>query len=103
MKSDSKEPAVAHEGAGPSAERRLEELGIKLPAPPEPFGTYVEAVQTDHLLLLSGMLFPRREAVRRSSDGSERSSTSTRDGRRPTSPRSTFSRSRGATWDRSTR
>jgi enamine deaminase RidA (YjgF/YER057c/UK114 family) len=39
-----------------SAEQRLIELGIKLPAPPEPFGTYVEAVQTGNLLFLSGML-----------------------------------------------
>ncbi len=39
-----------------SAERRLKELGIKLPAPPEPFGTYVEAVQTGNLLFLTGML-----------------------------------------------
>src|SRR5947208_1715039 len=39
-----------------SAEDRLAELGIKLPAPPEPFGTYVEAVQTGRLLFLSGML-----------------------------------------------
>src|SRR3981081_2403997 len=38
------------------AERRLKELGIKLPAPPEPFGTYVEAVQTGNLLFLTGML-----------------------------------------------
>ena len=34
----------------------MKELGIKLPAPPEPFGTYVEAVQTGNLLFLSGML-----------------------------------------------
>src|SRR5579864_1628937 len=39
-----------------SAEQRLKELGIKLPAPPEPFGTYLEAVQTGNLLFLSGML-----------------------------------------------
>src|SRR5467141_4805104 len=39
-----------------SAEQRLKELGIKLPAPPEPFGTYVEAVQTGNLLLLTVML-----------------------------------------------
>jgi enamine deaminase RidA (YjgF/YER057c/UK114 family) len=39
-----------------SAEQRLKELGIKLPVPPEPFGTYVEAVQTGNLLFLSGML-----------------------------------------------
>ena len=38
------------------AEQRLKELGIKLPPPPEPFGTYVEAVQTGNLLFLSGML-----------------------------------------------
>jgi hypothetical protein len=34
-------------------ERRLNELGIQLPAPPEPFGAYVEAVQTGKLLYLS--------------------------------------------------
>jgi enamine deaminase RidA (YjgF/YER057c/UK114 family) len=39
-----------------SAEQRLKELGIKLPEPPEPFGTYVEAVQTGNLLFLTGML-----------------------------------------------
>jgi enamine deaminase RidA (YjgF/YER057c/UK114 family) len=39
-----------------SAERRLKELGIDLPAPPEPFGAYVEAVRTGNLLFLSGML-----------------------------------------------
>ena len=39
-----------------SAERRLKELGVELPAPPEPFGTYVEAVQTGNLLFLTGML-----------------------------------------------
>jgi enamine deaminase RidA (YjgF/YER057c/UK114 family) len=39
-----------------SAEQRLVELGINLPAPPEPFGTYAEAVQTGNLLFLTGML-----------------------------------------------
>ena len=39
-----------------SAEQRLKELGIKLPTPPEPFGIYVEAVQTGRLLFLTGML-----------------------------------------------
>jgi enamine deaminase RidA (YjgF/YER057c/UK114 family) len=39
-----------------SAERRLHELGIQLPAAPTPFGTYVEAVQTGNLLFLSGMV-----------------------------------------------
>src|SRR5579864_3247008 len=43
--------------SGPaSAEQRLKERGIKLPTPPEPFGTYVEAVQTGNLLFLTGML-----------------------------------------------
>ncbi len=37
-------------------EQRLAELGVTLPAPPEPFGTYAEAVQTGNLLFLSGML-----------------------------------------------
>jgi enamine deaminase RidA (YjgF/YER057c/UK114 family) len=39
-----------------SAEKRLKELGIELPPPPEPFGTYAEAVQTGNLLFLTGML-----------------------------------------------
>ena len=39
-----------------SAEQRLIDLGINLPAPPEPFGTYAEAVQTGNLLFLTGML-----------------------------------------------
>ena len=39
-----------------NAEARLKSLGIELPAPPEPFGTYVEAVQTGNLLFLTGML-----------------------------------------------
>jgi enamine deaminase RidA (YjgF/YER057c/UK114 family) len=39
-----------------SAERRLLDLGIQLPAAPTPFGSYVEAVQTGNLLFLSGML-----------------------------------------------
>jgi enamine deaminase RidA (YjgF/YER057c/UK114 family) len=57
MNPNSKEQMVRGEGprlAG--AEQRLKELGIKLPAPPEPFGTYVEAVQTGNLLFLTGML-----------------------------------------------
>jgi enamine deaminase RidA (YjgF/YER057c/UK114 family) len=41
---------------GSSAEQRLKELGITLPVPPEPFGTYVEAVRTGNLLFLTGML-----------------------------------------------
>jgi enamine deaminase RidA (YjgF/YER057c/UK114 family) len=39
-----------------SAERRLQELGIDLPAPPTPLGSYVEAVQAGNLLFLTGML-----------------------------------------------
>jgi len=39
-----------------SAEQRLKDLGIELPAPPEPFGAYVESVQTGNLLFLTGML-----------------------------------------------
>lgn len=38
------------------AERRLQELGIELPAAPTPFGTYVETLQTGNLLFFSGML-----------------------------------------------
>jgi enamine deaminase RidA (YjgF/YER057c/UK114 family) len=38
------------------AEQRLKELGIRLPSPPQPFGTYAEAVQTGNLLFLTGML-----------------------------------------------
>ena len=48
---------VIGEGSRPaSAEQRLKELGIKLPAPPEPFGTYAEAAETGNLLFLTGML-----------------------------------------------
>ena len=57
MSTNSKEQLVTREGSRPaSAEQRLQELGIKLPAPPEPFGTYAEAVQTGNLLFLTGML-----------------------------------------------
>ena len=48
---------VTRENSNPTgAEKRLKELGIELPAPPEPFGTYAEAVQTGNLLFLTGML-----------------------------------------------
>jgi len=48
---------VSAKGSQPgSAERRLQELGIQLPAAPTPFGTYVETLQTGNLLFLSGML-----------------------------------------------
>jgi enamine deaminase RidA (YjgF/YER057c/UK114 family) len=48
---------VSAKGTQPGgAERRLQELGIQLPAPPTPLGIYVEAVQTGNLLFLTGML-----------------------------------------------
>jgi len=48
---------VTREDSQPAgAQQRLKDLGIELPAPPEPFGTYVEAVQTGNLLFLTGML-----------------------------------------------
>jgi enamine deaminase RidA (YjgF/YER057c/UK114 family) len=57
MSGDSKtQPATSESPWAASAEQRLKELGIKLPAPPQPFGTYVEAVQTGNLLFLTGML-----------------------------------------------
>jgi enamine deaminase RidA (YjgF/YER057c/UK114 family) len=57
MKTNLNERAETGEDLGPSgAEQQLKERGIKLPDPPEPFGTYVEAVQTGNLLFLSGML-----------------------------------------------
>ena len=40
----------------PSPEERLKELGIQLPSPPTPFGSYAEAVRSGNLLFLSGML-----------------------------------------------
>lgn len=45
-----------------SAERRLRELRLGLPSPPRPLGAYVEAVQSDKLLFVSGAL-PVREGV----------------------------------------
>ncbi|PYK92285.1 MAG: RidA family protein [Verrucomicrobia bacterium] len=57
MDTNSEAQTVTRESSRPAgAEQRLKELGIKLPAPPEPFGNYVEAVQTGNLLFLSGML-----------------------------------------------
>ena len=56
MNTTSRKQMVARDGSRPSAEQRLKELGIHLPEPPGPFGTYAEAVQTGNLLFLSGML-----------------------------------------------
>jgi enamine deaminase RidA (YjgF/YER057c/UK114 family) len=57
MNTDSKDKILSGDGSRlATAEQRLRELGIKLPAPPEPFGIYAEAVQTGNLLFLTGML-----------------------------------------------
>jgi len=57
MNSSSKDQTATREASRlPRAEQRLRELDIKLPAPPEPFVTYVEAVRTGNLLFLSGTL-----------------------------------------------
>jgi enamine deaminase RidA (YjgF/YER057c/UK114 family) len=56
MNTTSAEQTVVSGSLRTSAEQRLKELGINLPAPPAPFGTYVEAIQTGNLLFLSGML-----------------------------------------------
>src|SRR5947209_14827006 len=57
MATNSRMRPISGEDSRPvGAEQRLKDLGIKLPAPPEPFGTYVEAVQTGNLLFLTGML-----------------------------------------------
>jgi len=55
-------PVESHKSASP--EQRLKELGINLPAPPEPFGTYAEAVQSGNLLFLSGMLPTKGSAAK---------------------------------------
>ena len=48
---------VGGKGSQPrGAERRLQDLGIQLPAAPTPFGSYVETLQTGNLLFLSGMI-----------------------------------------------
>jgi hypothetical protein len=85
-----------------TAEDRLAELGIKLSPPPEPFGTYVEAVQTGNLLFLTGML-RRKAGLRNSSGASARSSMWKPDARQLTSPRSMSSLLRESIWDRSTK
>jgi len=57
MTKESKNQAATRKGSGAAgAEQRLNELGITLPVPPEPFGVYAEAVQTGNLLFLTGML-----------------------------------------------
>jgi enamine deaminase RidA (YjgF/YER057c/UK114 family) len=57
MTKNSKKQRAAGKCSGSAkAEQRLKELGIGLPAPPEPCGVYAEAVQTGKLLFLTGML-----------------------------------------------
>jgi enamine deaminase RidA (YjgF/YER057c/UK114 family) len=57
MNTDSKDEILSGNGSRlATSEQRLRQLGIKLPAPPEPFGIYTEAVQTGNLLFLTGML-----------------------------------------------
>ena len=57
MNTDSKDEIISGNGSRlATAEQRLSQLGIKLPAAPEPFGIYAEAVQTGNLLFLTGML-----------------------------------------------
>jgi hypothetical protein len=57
MNTGPKEKILNDDNSRPvTVEQRLTQLGIKLPAPPEPFGIYAEAVQTGNLLFLTGML-----------------------------------------------
>jgi enamine deaminase RidA (YjgF/YER057c/UK114 family) len=56
MHANSAERMAREDGPQSSAEQRLKELGITLPAPPQPFGVYKEAVQTGNLLFLTGMM-----------------------------------------------
>ena len=75
MNTDSKDKIVSGDGSRlATAEQRLRQLGLKLPAPPEPFGIYAEAVQTGNLLFLTGC-FQLKAARRNSSGASVRSST----------------------------
>jgi enamine deaminase RidA (YjgF/YER057c/UK114 family) len=50
------QPKVERVSQTSSAEQRFQELALHLPVPPEPFGTYKEAVQVGSLLFLSGTL-----------------------------------------------
>jgi enamine deaminase RidA (YjgF/YER057c/UK114 family) len=57
MNTGSKEKIISGDGSPlVTAEQRLRQLGITLPAPPDPFGIYAEAVQSGNLLFLTGML-----------------------------------------------
>jgi enamine deaminase RidA (YjgF/YER057c/UK114 family) len=45
-----------HATTGERAEQRLAEMGLALPAPPQPVGSYVSFVESGRLLFVSGML-----------------------------------------------
>ena len=94
---------VTGEGMRPArAEERLKELGIVLPAPPEPFGAYVEAVRTGNLLFLSGMLPTEGRNAKFIGRVGAAHEVEQR-ARRLTLRRSMRSLSRGSIWDRSTK
>ena len=85
-----------------TAEDRLTKLGLKLPAPPEPFGTYVEAVQTGNLLFLTGMLPTEGRGAK--FIGRVGAELDVEAGRKAAElARSTPLRSQGSIWDRSTK
>jgi len=85
-----------------SAEQRLKELGIQLPAPPEPFGTYAEAVRTGNLLFLTGMLPTEGRAAK--FVGRVGAELDVEAGVKPHMlQHSTPLLSRGSIWDRSTK
>ena len=96
--------ANGRENSNPTgAEQRLRELAIKLPIPPQPFGTYAEAVQTGNLLFLTGML-PTEGRVAKFV-GRVGAELDVEAGRKAASPRcaQSCSRSRENIWDHSTR
>jgi enamine deaminase RidA (YjgF/YER057c/UK114 family) len=65
MTKKSKKQTATRKSSRPAgAEQRLNELGITLPVPPEPFGVYAEAVQTGNLLFLTGMLPTKGRAAK---------------------------------------
>jgi hypothetical protein len=62
---NSKAQAIARKDFRPAiTEQRLKELGLKLPAPLEPFGTNVEVLQRGDMLFLAGMLPTKGRAAK---------------------------------------
>ena len=94
---------VTREGSRPaSAEQRLKELGIELPAPAKPFGTYAEAVQTGNLLFLTGMLPTEGRGAK--FIGRVGAELDVQEGRQAAGLAAlSLSLSRGSIWDRSTK